>query len=317
MPPLPVEQPEEKHVSKSLVITGVVVVILISSTFIPARWFGIQSTTYKNKPLDLSLATSPSEVAKDTNGDGKISWKEVIDQNFKTSDATPEKASSTQPDPKSLAILNDPNNLTAAFYKNLLVAGAYLQKNGVADANIEQTVLNQIASQVAGQIVPTTYSYKDLNVIKDESKPSIINYGNTIAPFLQEMITRKIAINDMGAMNSYEQTKNPSDLVGIIKNKERLDTLLQKIIATPVPTSAVFYHLLILNRIALYKDTLDNFSKAETDPLRAKIAIDQYPGNIVLILSTPNQVAQYFNTKNIAFSAKDAGYIFTAGYTMK
>ncbi len=317
MPPLPTEQPEEKHISKSLVITGIIVVLLISSTFIPARWFGIKSSTYKNKPLDLSIITSPSEVAKDTNGDGKISWKEVIDQNFNTRDDAQNATSTTQTDPKILAMLNDPNNLTASFYKSLLVAGTYLKKNGVADRDTEQAVLDNLASQAASLIIPTTYSYKDLNVIKEETKDSISIYGNTLATFLQAMTTKKIMIDDMGAMSSYEQTKNPSDLTGIIKNKQRLDVLLEKIKAVPVPISAVFYHLMILNRIALYRDTLDNFSKAETDPLRAQIAINRYAQVLILLLSTPNQVSQYFNTKNIAFSTKEAGYMFTSGYTIK
>jgi hypothetical protein len=84
----------------------------------------------------------------------------------------------------------------------------------------------------------------------------------------------------------------------------------------PIPPSATIYQLLALNRITMYRDNLDNLSKADTDPIRARISLDQYTQVMTLIFYIPNQLHNNFDTQNIVFSSKDAGYLFTVGYNI-
>ena len=130
------------------------------------------------------------------------------------------------------------------------------------------------------------------------------------------MVTKKIITDDLTSINSYSQTKNESDLSILVKNKARVDSLIQKLLSISVPMSATPYHILTINRVASYRDILDNISKANNDPVRAKIAMDQYAETMVLVLRIPNQLSNYFNTKNTVFSSKETGYMFTAGYTI-
>ena len=123
MPPQELQQPE-KHISKSLIILGIFALILTSTTFIPARWFHVTPVTYKNKPLSLSVVSSPSTIADDTNKDGVISWQEIVDQNLIGSTDTIEKIKNTPIDEKAIEQLNDINNLTASFAKNLYITSS-------------------------------------------------------------------------------------------------------------------------------------------------------------------------------------------------
>ncbi len=301
--------------SKSLTSLLILISITVISAFIPASWLGIHPAIYRDKPLDLSAITSAGEIAKDTNGDGVIDWQEVIRQTFPTSTTT-DSTENTTIDKKAIAALNDAQNLTGDFSKNLYLASTYINENGGADANTQQTVLDNLISQEASKIAVTNYTYNDIKVAKTEDKTSLRAYGNNIAPILQAVVTKKIMIDDMSSVNSFIQTQKESDLSTLIKNRDRVNVLLQKLLSISVPPSAISYHILALNRIASYRDTLDNLSKAGTDPIRAKLAIEQYSQVMVMILRIPNQFSNYFNLQNIVFSTKEAGYMFTIGYTI-
>lgn len=303
--------------SKTILAIGGLVTIIALSAFIPASWFGVKPAVYTEKPLDLSTLSSFEEVAKDTNGDGVISWDEVVKQNLKYSSTTEEAIKDAPVDPKAIERLNDPNNLTSSFSKNLYLASVQInQSGGQIDDETQQKILTQLISQEASKVTPTTYTKKDLKVATSESKESLKMYGNNVASVLQQIITEKKIYDDMAAMDDFSKTENPDDLLMLSQNRDRVNGLLQKLISISVPPSAVQEHIIILERIALYRDTLDAFSKLKTDPIRAKLALEKYTNTMVNLMITPNQLATFFITKNIIFSAKDSGYIFTIGYTI-
>ena len=191
----------------------------------------------------------------------------------------------------------------------------HLQKNGITDDTTRANTLTALVAQESAKIIPTNYTLNDIHIAPSESKDSIRFYGNTISLLLQKVATKNDIENELKSINSYTQTKNTSDLSFIIKNKNNLDILIQKVLNISVPPSAVAYHILFLNRLALYRDTLDNISKADTDPVRSLVGADKYVDVVVLAIRTLPQFSTYFNNKNIVFSAKDAGYVFTTGYT--
>ena len=308
---LPETDLPQKPISKPLVIVGILVLLLTSTTFIPASWFGITPVIYKNAPLNLTDITTPENIAKDTNKDGIISWQEVINQNVDFGTST----NTATIDEQAIAQLNDPNNLTASFSKNLYLAYTYLQKTGTWDETVKQNMLQQLIAQESAKIVPTTYSLREITIASTETKESIKKYGNAIAPLINATINEKYLANDFGSINSFTQTQKESDLVSILDDKKRVDSLLQKILAISVPPSAVPYHILLLERIALYRDSLTAIGNAPNDPIRATIAIENFGNAIPLIIKMVPQLSSYFNMKNIVFSAQDTGYVFTTGYT--
>ena len=87
------------------ILLGLGLVLLLTlSAFIPSSWLGAKPTA--EYPL-LSFDTGiPSE--DDLNNDGVTSWREFIASSLGMPDAT----TSVETDPRSLAQLNDPNNLS-------------------------------------------------------------------------------------------------------------------------------------------------------------------------------------------------------------
>lgn len=306
---------EEPFSYKPLITLGILIGVISLTALIPAKWFGVSPISKKTTLLDLSVLPSANEIAKDTNGDGVVSWKEIVGETL-TDSSTTDSLKKTQTDPKAIERLNDPNNLTSSFSKNLYLTSAYLNKNGISDTNSEQTALNQLITEEASKITPTSYTYTDLNIAKKEDKTSIKDYGNKVAPILQAVTSKKIIAYDISSLDSFLQTKNESDLVALTRNRDHLNAILKLLQTISVPPSAIPYHILMLNRIALYRDTVENMAKAKTDPVRAKISLEQYTNNILLVLRISNQLSDYFNIQNIIFSAEEPGYMFTTGYTI-
>ncbi len=302
---------------RSLVVLGVVVLLILLSAITPARWLGVEVKKKPYTKLDLTVMTSPSEIAEDSNSDGKIGWNEIVESTLKNSTTSLSQINQKPVDQKIIDELNDPNNLTSSFSKNVFLATAYLKEKGITDEATKQEAVNYLIEQEASKITFTSYTLKDIKVAKSESKDSIKAYGNTIAPIIIDLISSKIITYDIKSIHSFVSTKNEKDLLPITSNKKRVEGLINKLLAVDVPPSAVSYHILMLNRLASYGDVLDNLSKSNSDPVRGTLVIDKYQDTILLIMRIPNQLFDYFSMQNIVFTPNDSGYIFTSGFNYK
>lgn len=310
------EATKERSSSTPLLVLGAVTTILVMSACIPARWLGITPTQSAYTPVDFSSLEDTHTFTQDTNGDNKISWKELILSTEEGSSSVSE-LSSTPPDKKVIEALNDPNNLTAKFSKNLYITSTYLKNNNVTDADSQQKALDAILSDVASTIVPKTYSYGDLTVAKKEDAVSIRAYGNALAKIITPMITKKHIEEDLPGVALFIQAKDEKSLAAITLDAKQVDDNIQRLKKVSVPPSAVIYHLMVLNQVALYADSLSNLSKAATDPIRAELLIQKYPDILVDTLRMYKTLSGYFSLKNIVYTSSEAGYVFTIGYTLQ
>jgi hypothetical protein len=302
---------KEMTTKKSLLVLGSLILFIVLTLITPAKWFGIGETKKSNNfRLDLSSDIPASEKVEIPD-----SWKELALNNIPEDEI--KKLESQKPDPEVIAQLNDPNNLTASFSKNMYIASTYLSKNPAQSADEQQEILNKLMAQEAAKIVPTVYTYKDLTLAKSESNESIKAYGNSVAKILDNMITEKSITEGFNGLEEYTKTKNERDLLPLEQDSKRLDTIIKKLLALSIPPSASVYHLAAINAIAEYKDLLYNLSTAASDPVRATLFMDKITSTFTAALRVHQQLAIYFDVKNIVFSSKDSGYVFTVGYTLK
>jgi len=301
---------------KYLILLAVLLLITASSAVIPASWFGIGAK--KNDPsLDLTSVKSIDVVGKNKETGAPATWKDLTEQAFKNKPEILAEVKAATIDQKDLATLNDPNNLTASFSKNLYVASNYLNQNGGGDSVAQQDILDQLMAQEAAKIIPTTYLFKDINVSKVESKDSVRAYGNNLALILKDMITSSSMKTDLTGVADYLKTENQKSIEPVTDDYKKIDGILKKLLALSVPLSASTYHLITVNQVAAYRDNLYNLSQVVTDPLRARISLEKYAEVSISTLTIYKDLSKYFNIKNIIFSSKEAGYVFTAGYTIK
>jgi hypothetical protein len=309
--------PENKKGTESLLILFGMILITALVSFAPASWFGVRPANHAYAPLNLDSLDAVQTAGEDSNGDGSISWKEFVAGSLNLS---PDSLSSTTTfsyDPREVASLNDPNNLTSSFSKNLYIASTALEQNGVTDSTSEQETINQLIKKEAEKVQPTTYTSADVKVGTSDSSASLKTYGNAVASILNGFITQQSIIDDIQSIGSFSDTKSEADLAALIRDSAKVSEALQKLRAVSVPPSAVATHVQALNNIGTFSNTLGDMSRAYDDPVRATLAFNRYSEDAVKALQTFPFLASFFKTKNITFGAKDSGYVYIVGYTGK
>ena len=308
---------QSTQTSRSIAVIIIIVVLIVVSAIIPAKWLNKGPQVIQKPKLDLSAISSVQEVATDSNNDGVITWREVMADTLHTSTTTLQELKSVPIDQKEVDALNDPNNLTSSFAKNIYLASAYLDKNGITDQASKDEIVAKLIQDEKAKIVTTVYALKDINVAKTETKESVREYGNKLASLLQETLVQDFLKADIYAIGTYAESKDLNDLKDLITNKKRLDSLVQKFLALSVPPSATIYHILTLNKVVAYKDVVEAFSKADSDPLRATFVSTDYPEKVRAITLLNKTLYNYFVFKNIVFLSNEKGYLFTTGYLIK
>lgn len=302
---------QEKN-NTPLLLLGIVFILTIGTSLLPASWFGIQQQTRRYEPLNLGNLAQPENLATDTNNDGAISWGELIASSLSISED--EIETKTEIDPKEIAILNDQNNLTASFTKNAYIAGTTLLQNNILGEQESQQVMRQLLQDEVGKIVPKTYTPQDIQVVAT-NKTTIKNYGNETATILKGIITKESIVRDMTSLSNYLGTADSSALIPLIENGKKADAVLTKLLALKVPSSATIYHLQTLIRVSDYRDTLFNLSSADTDGVRATAALKKYQDTVTEALQIFPTLEMYFSSENVVFSSTEPGYLYIVGYT--
>jgi hypothetical protein len=298
-------------------IRGPVIVIAIFglliavSAFIPASWFGVAPVTYKAE-YDLSML-STNQVPLDDNPAIKTeAWRATLQNNFNQV-AIPEDYNPTDEEKlKAAKRLADPNNLTASFTKNSYVASAYLKENNITDAKTQQEMMDSLIQAEKAKIITTHYTTNDVRITKDLSKPSIKSYGNKLGRVMKDAQSYGLADTDIKDLTAFINTKDPSHLNGLKSKRDGLKNNIASLLAMTVPTSAISYHLLALNRLSEYLTILDNFSQAEEDPIRASMSVNDYIPSLKSLFGALNAMREYFRDNDVTFSKNEAGYMFSA-----
>lgn len=313
------DTPHEKPFGPILAIGGLTL-LTIGISFLPASWFGINPVVRKYEPLNLTSLGTIEQVAQDNDNDGTISWKEFIAGSLDISPAQvndSEITKSIASDPRAIASLNDPNNLTSSFSKNLYVASTLLQKNGITDPTREQETMNQLLAGEAAKIQQSSFTDNDVKKGTSDTSAALKVYGNAVATILGGIISEESIEGDLTALAAFTESKDEADLAPVFKSKARVSSAMEKLLTLQVPPSAVSVHVKALNNIGAFSGTLSDFSRAYDDPLRATLAINHYPDDAVQALRTFPEFAAFFKEKRVTFSAKEAGYVFVVGYTGK
>lgn len=310
---------EEKSTtaSRSIAVALLVLALIALTVIAPSSWFGSKAKSENQKlTIDVSRIKNKKAIATDTNGDGQVTWKEVIQETVPMDEQTKENLKNQKVDPKAIEALNDPNNLTASFSKNLYLGAVTLQKNNITDQETKQVLVDNLAQIEANKIKRTTYTDRDIVISKTENKETIKIYGNSLAPLLENVITKEMIEKGFLGFANYTKTNDMTSIIYLQKEKKRLDTLVEKIADIPTPPSALLYHIKMVNRVAAYRDIIDNLSKAENDPMRAIFVFEQYVPISRLVVSMFEEYSDYFNKQNVTFLNKEPGYVFITGYTL-
>lgn len=296
---------------KALVVVGVLLFLIGASLVVPAKYVGVKK---KHSPLILTSGEELLALKGDRNQNSLPDWKDLLVDNMDPS--TKAKAEKVVVSETAKARLANPNNLTSSFTKNVYTATAYASKNGTLTVKQQDELASTLIEGEQAKIITKTYEVSDLTIAKSESDASRKAYGNALGKIAKKAMSYKMSEDDLAIIKAYNVNKDETVLDSLVVKKNNLELVIKDLLATPVPNSAVPYHLLIVNRISQYKDTLDNMSQAKEDPVRAAIALNSYASAVNSLISSFASMQTYLTLEGITFTKKDPGYVLAGGASL-
>ncbi len=308
---------DPQPLSTRLKFATLAILVFLFLLVAPAKWFGIGKQTYeKNEALPTQIELATQNINDDSDSDGIPNWKEsLLGTNPKAKDAKPFETTTKTPltteNSKVDSRLADPNNLTSQYIKNTVGIASYVQQQNLTQGDVLNSVSNGVADQVASLSQSKTYTEKDLIISKDESVTALKKYGNTVIIVFLAGFHDIDAPNVLTPLQEYEKNNDPAKLKIYNSKATILAKMITDILAIPVPDSAVNLHLYLLNTSEQYKTMLINFGAVQDDPMRALIGVKTYKEVTISLGTIITSYADYFMKKNVIFTSKDNGYLFT------
>lgn len=300
---------------RSIILLVSIILLTVMVGFLPASWFGIKSPNIKYKKLDLSQPASIKDVATDVDNNGIVDWNEFISQTTGKTQLESSLFSKNNPDPKIVEALNDPNNITTSFSKNLYLTSSYIKQYGGQESNRDE-VVEKLLIDESSKIAFNPFQYKDIRVSATETISSRKKYGNDLGVIISIGIKSGLALNDLDTIQSYVKNQDSYSLSLLKEKASTASSIVISIQKEEVPPSAAAYHLSLLNNVAEYSNMMKNIATADTDPLRASISFKNYTDVTAKMLQSIAAMSQYFLSQDIDFSKNDSGFIFSPSYTI-
>jgi hypothetical protein len=298
---------DEMSHGKRILVVFLCLTLLIGLSFLPASWFGVHQIN-THKALDLNAIER--SVQEDSDNNGIPDWKDLVSKEVGTNNTTTDVNTE-----KTNALINDPNNITASLAKNIATISAYTVSKGITDDASQNALTKQAVLDEVKKLAPKVYTLSNITTDKKETTASLKGYGNALGVIAKKATHDNFGQGDVSLLSSYMDTKDIANLQKLQDKVVQVNEVIASLYAMHIPLSAAYYHIMLLNRIEEYKTILEAMSKADIDPVRSLIALQMYEKTSNNMLGTVYQYSIYFNNQNIAFTPKESGYIFTAGYT--
>lgn len=298
----------------SLVIILIIVSFFYSDLFISKK---IDNSAQKQQN-DLLVIQSIQEGAlnDDTDGDGLKNWEEVLMKTNPNVKDNPNQNTNNEIEETSVVVLakddplNDPNNLTAQFAKNAYTLAGYLESKGVSDDQTIKEVSKGLVDGEIAKLLIKRYSEGDLNITTKGDNVTLKNYGNQLAGFIDTSFKVALAINEEEILNTYNTSKNVSDLNKLKTKIDSLTTLQNNLKGMTVPRLAVNNHLDILNRTNSYTTVLKNIYTAPTDPMRAIAGYTASKQTFQYFIDSAYGFVDFFKSNKVVFGKNEKGDLF-------
>lgn len=300
---------------KALFVLGSLLLVVIISLLLPAKWIGYTPSTGKRAPLILKSTDELAVLQKDTDRNSSPDWKDLLVET--TSASTSRIATTYTVTEEATKRLSDPNNMTASFSKNLYTVSSYAKKQGSMTETEQQKIVSNLVTKESEKINVTTYTILDIKTAPTETAATKKAYGNELGKIFKKATGFKLDIIDFDKLQAYSKSNDPNTLSSLVIKKNNAKIIIDDLLKMNVPSSASPYHLLLVNRLSAYVSVLENLTSAKNDPMRATLAFNNYTSVVQTLFSALSNLQLYFKLEEITFNTNEPGYVLDSRYTIK
>jgi hypothetical protein len=243
----------------------ILIILIFSISIVISIWF-IQKRSSERSASSQTITTDGTRRIIETGND----WQKIL-TNVDTANTG---FVSVIEDTEDIA--NDPS-LTAKvskdFFSQYLLA--IKDKGSLTQEDINQITTNILSSSEYTETKNPVYLATNLKILNANDKESIIVYKNLVNKFLKESSTQ-VKNDPLSITMKAIETENVNDLqkldpiIGLAKN------LIKNLLDMNVPSSAVPYHLKLINTFSAILSSLESMRESVADPIKGLSGITQY-----------------------------------------
>jgi flagellar motor component MotA len=213
----------------------------------------------------------------------------------------------TEEDTSTDGTLTD--TVSTGFMSNYLA----LKESGKLDSTSAQKLIDQTISyvdQTSTKAITVTQS--DLNVVADNGKQSIMDYGEALGNIAKNKKPADLK-EEFGILMQVVQSGDASkinELDDIIASYEKMAAELTKM---PVPKTFVKAHLDIVSGMSGMALAFTEIKSVLSDPVKGLSALQRYQKNMVLLSQATNATIIFIKQNNIVYKQGSGGYYLLYG----
>lgn len=231
------------------------------------------------------------------------SWKDtffnVTDENNSYNTATAKNTSSVKN--------SEPVTATDIFGREFFSKFMTLRQAGmISNSDAQEALVKQIVD--SGQLIidgPKVYTVADLHIATNEDNASRQAYANAIA---HTMKSHQPSENEAIIAKDALETGNDSRLSDIDPIVAAYNAVRSDLLNTPVPPSAVQYHLNLVNGMSEALANAVSLRNTLTDPLQTLATLSKYQVVEKNFFDTIVNLRSYFSNYGVVFSPTEVAF---------
>jgi hypothetical protein len=205
--------------------------------------------------------------------------------------------------------------LTEKFTREVLVNYFSLKseaQGGVLDTDQLLVLVEPITTKaVQAGIQGPKFTVNDIDIVDSNSGQSLRNYGNALGALL----TRHAHVSETNEIevfySSVAKGGNVSRLAEMDPFISSYRNFMSEAVALPVPSNIAVRHLALMNSLYSYSDVLKKLRHMEKDPLLAIVSLGEVVDNVQEVLTSLEDIKNFFVQKDITFGVAEPGYAIT------
>jgi len=243
----------------------ILIILIFSISIVTSIWF-IQKSSSERSASSQTITTDGTRRIVDTGND----WQKIL-TNVDTANT---EFVSVIEDTEDIA--NDPS-LTAKvskdFFSQYLLA--IKDKGSLTQEDTDRIINNILSSSEYTETKNPVYLATNLKILNENDKESIIVYKNLVNKFLKESSTQ-VKNDPLSITMKAIETENANDLQKLDPIIIIARELIKNLLNVGVPSSAVPYHLKLINTFSAILSSLESMRESVADPIKGLSGITQY-----------------------------------------
>lgn len=297
-------------------------VITIAGAYVIAR--GINSPQVAQASSETALLQAIA--AKDSDNDGLPDWEEAL---YGTDPHNPDTFHLGMTDgeavakglivPKAAANVSSPATSTSAttitdsfarsFFALYLVAK---QANGGAEFTSDQAsaLANQAMNQISPSAVPEGGAKTVADITVSGTGPAALRAFAVSAEAVFKKNMSKTPLDEMQSLQDAVQNEDTGALSQLGLASQIYKNYADGLLAIPVPQELIADDLTLINTMLLRSQADDDFTRVDTDPLAAMLALQQFSQTESSFWNAFSDISQVYASAGVALSKGAPGAAF-------